>query len=206
MSQVNLLPPEIRQRENIRRRTMLVLIAGLVALGLVLVVFLFQAATLGRVNEDIAAEEDSHASLRAEIESLQRFEDLQAEAQAKQQQVSDAYAGEVSFSVMLMDVSTVIPSDAYLTSLTSAITATDASGQATEGGFVGTMANEGVADGVDTVSLWLNRLEMVDGWVNPWAQALQQTSVGSQDYSFSSGVDFTQAVVTPRGRRGEELG
>ena len=66
------------------------------------------------MNDDIAAQNAVNAELQQQIDSLAEAQALQAEAASKQQLLSEAYAGEVSFSQMLMDMSRVIPSDAYL--------------------------------------------------------------------------------------------
>ena len=76
-----------------------------------------QSSELSSVNDEIEAQEATNASIQASIAEKQKFADLQAEAQAQQQLLSAAFAGEVSFSALLMDFSRVIPSDAYVNSL-----------------------------------------------------------------------------------------
>jgi len=115
--------------------------------------------------------------------------------------VAAAYAGEVSFSALLMDFSRVIPSDAYVNSL--AIQADQAAG-GTEGatpGLIGGITGSGQAVSIDTLSVFLTRLEQVKGWVNPWMSTVSKNEeVNGYDYSVS--VDLTDEVVTERGRGG----
>jgi Tfp pilus assembly protein PilN len=208
VSQVNLLPPEILEGQRWRRVTLFVAAGGLVVLGLVFLFYLLQVNTLSGVRSDVEAQRATNDRLRGEIAELQRFEDLQVRAQAQQELLASAYAGEVSFSGMLMDLSRVIPSDAALNSLGVTITppATDAEGAATgaEGaatGFVGTMSTSGEAEGFDSLSTWLTRLEQVEGWVNPWMSTISRRDEGGSIWTFSSGVDLTGDVVTERGGR-----
>src|SRR5439155_107433 len=71
----------------------------------------------------------------------------------------------------LMDLSRVIPSDAYLDTFTATITGPPAAttgGTTTTTPLIGTMITGGQAIGFDSLSIWLTRLELVQGWVNPW--------------------------------------
>jgi Tfp pilus assembly protein PilN len=201
VSQVNLLPPDILQAQRYRRLTSGVVVAGLVLVAAVFGFYLLKSNELSSVNDEIAAQEATNASIQASIAEKQKFADLQAEAQAQQQLLSAAYAGEVSFSALLMDFSRVIPSDAYVSSL--AIQA-DQAAAGTEGatlGLVGGITGSGQAVSIDTLSVFLTRLEQVKGWVNPWMSTVSKNEeVNGYDYSVS--VDLTDEVVTERGRGG----
>jgi len=202
VSQVNLLPPDILQAQRYRRLTSGVVVAGLVLVAAVFGFYLLKTNELSSVNDEIAAQEATNASIQASIAEKQKYADLQAEAQAQQQLLSAAYAGEVSFSALLMDFSRVIPSDAYVNSL--AIQADQAAVE-TEGattlGLIGGITGSGQAVSIDTLSVFLTRLEQVKGWVNPWMSTVSKNEeVNGYDYSVS--VDLTDEVVTERGRGG----
>jgi len=206
VSQVNLLPPDIVQAQAYRRRTSVVIGAGALALVLVFSFFLLQNGKLGDVNDEIEAQNATNASIQAGIAEKQKFADLQAEAQARQQLLSAAYAGEVSFSALLMDFSRVIPSDAYVDSLalqiadaSAPVDPAAATGVVTN--LVGTISGSGQAVSIDTLSVFLTRLEQVKGWVNPWMSTVSRNdTVNGYDYSLS--VDLTDDVVTERGKGG----
>jgi Tfp pilus assembly protein PilN len=204
MSQVNLLPPEIRQRQQLRRLTVVIALGGLLVLALIMLFYLVQVGTLGGIQDDIRAQERNNQTIRNEIAELQQFEDLQAEAQAKQALLDAAYRGEVSFSGLLMDVSQVIPGNAVLTSLTSQLADLSTEPEPGSPVFAGSISAGGQALDLDTIAEWLTRLESVDGWENPWLNGASQ----SQDvgFTFTSGVDLTTDVLTRRGRQGVEGG
>ena len=118
VSQVNLLPPELLAAAapappHDHDRDL-----GGVAVLAVLLFYFVQTTRLGGVEDEIAAQEATNASVTAQIAGLQEFATLQATAQAKEDLLASAYANEISFSGLLMDVSRVIPSDAYLDSMT----------------------------------------------------------------------------------------
>ncbi|TMK89983.1 MAG: hypothetical protein E6G43_08100 [Actinobacteria bacterium] len=202
MSQVNLLPPDILQGQRYRRLTLTVLLAGAIILALIVVFFLVQVGRLGSVNSDISAKKQSNAQLQGQIDSLQKYDDLQVQAQQAQGELDAAYAGEVSFSGMLMDLSRVIPSDAYLSTFSATITgpAPATGGSTTATPLIGTMTTGGEAIGFDSLSIWLTRLELVRGWVNPWMPTITADSTVPNAYTFTTSVDLTQDVETPRGR------
>lgn len=205
MSQVNLLPPEILQGQRTRRTTLMVLAAGGVVVALLFLFYLIQGQRLSSVQDDIAAQEQTNAAITAEIAQLQKYDDLQVEAQQKEALLANAYAGEVSFSGLLMDMSRIVPTDAFLNSLSVTSTpAAPAEGEEVGATFVGNLAMAGEALGVDTVSQFLTRIEQVEGWVNPWASSIAVAEAALDSWTYAITVDLTDEVLTPRGSAQEE--
>lgn len=201
MSQVNLLPREVLQRQTYRRLTALIIAGGAVLLGLVLLFYLFQVGTLGGVRDDIEAQERTNAGIRADIAELEQFAQLQAQARDKLDQLRSAFAGEASFSGILMDVSRIIPSDAFLTQLVVQVAPPGGAEGEVPGSdplFVGSLTANGRGLDLDTIAGWLTRLEGVDGWENAWLQSATEAEGGG--FTFSSQVDFSTDIVTPRGQ------
>jgi Tfp pilus assembly protein PilN len=200
VSQVNLLPPDVLQTLKYRRLTLAVAIAGAAVLVAVFGFYLLQTGRLASVNSDIEDQAATNASIQASIAEKQRFADLQAEAQAQQQLLAAAFSGEVSFSARLMDVSRVIPSEAYLDNLAVQLTAADAAtGEVAPTSLVGAITASGQAVSIDTLSDFLTRLEQVKGWVNPWMPTVASNG-DSPGYTYSVSVDLAEDVVTDRGR------
>ena len=199
MSQVNLLPPEIRQRAQTRKLTLMVIGAGFVALVLVGFFFVLQSANLARVQDDLAAQQARNAAIDKQIAGLQEFAQLQTEATAKQALLKAAFANEVSFSGVLLDLSRVIPSDAYLTTF-SAVVAPPSTDLTTTTPLIGTMTAAGQAQGADSLASWITRLESVKGWVNPWISTFAEQGANTDRFTFNSGADLTDDVLTDRAR------
>jgi Tfp pilus assembly protein PilN len=200
MSQVNLLPPDILAAQRQRRLAGVVALAGAGVIGLILVFYFLQLGSLSGVQEDIERAEQNNAGLQRDIEALQEFEALRAQAQAKQELLNEVFANEISFSGILMDVSRVIPSDAALTSFTA--TAQEPT-PSTGGGtlLTGRIDAAGLAMDYDTIASWLMRLERIRGWVNPWVTSISDPDTGPITYA--SGVDLTTDVVTERGQQAD---
>jgi Tfp pilus assembly protein PilN len=201
VSQVNLLPPELRQKQTTRRTTLLVGAGGAVVVVLVLLFSFMKASELSQKQEDLAAQQAVNDRVSAQIAELQKFGQLQAELQTKQQLISTVFTNEVSWSGILLDVSRVIPADAYLTAFTGRTTpptATGTTGAAT--GLVGSLTFTGSVKGADTLAAWLTRLEQMRGWVNAWAHSATESGPFTRIYQFQSGVDLTTDAVTRRGK------
>jgi Tfp pilus assembly protein PilN len=201
VSQVNLLPPELRARQKTRQLTTLIAGAGAAIVLLLLGFWFLQGQKLGGINDDIATQNLTNSGIQQQIDGLQEFQQLQTDAAAQQGLLSKAYAGEVSFSQMLLDLSRTIPSDAYLDSfnakLTTAATAVTPTLPGTD--FVGSFSAGGGAAGLESLASWLTRLESVRGWVNPWFSTAAETDAHSGLYTFSSGVDLSSDLLTARG-------
>ena len=200
MSQVNLLPPELRARQKTKQLTTLIIGGGAAVVVLLIAFWFLQSQKLAGINDDIAAQTSSNQQLQAQIDQLQEFQQLQEQAAAQEALLSKAWVGEVSFSEMLMDLSRTIPSDAYLDSFNATLAAPVTAGVATQTAFVGAFTAGGAADGFESLANWITRLESVKGWVNPWVSSATETAANTGLYTFTSGVDLSEDALTPRGR------
>jgi Tfp pilus assembly protein PilN len=200
MSQVNLLPAEIQAAQRQRRLAGVVALAGIGVIGLILVFYVLQLGRLSGIRSDIDQQRQSNESLQSDIDDLREFDELRQRAQAKQALLNSVLANEISFSGLLMDVSRVIPSTAALTAMSAAAQEpTPTVGGSTL--LMGRIDVAGLALDYDTIAQWLTRLERVRGWVNPWVTSI--ADLPGAPITYSSGVDLTTAVVTPRGRQAE---
>lgn len=210
MSQVNLLPPELRQRQVVRRQTAFIALVGVGVLVLIAVFYFFQTVRLSSSKDALATQEAKNGQLQSQIAELQPFADLQQTLEAKKQLHDTLFLNEVSWSGVLLDVSRMIPDTSYLTSLAGSVgvpTGTQVGAAApvpglVDTGIVGSMTFAGVAKETETISSWLTRLEEVKGWVNPWVNSAQEQGALTRVYQFNGGLDLTADAVTVRGRGG----
>lgn len=200
MSQVNLLPGELRQRQAARRLTFIMVAGGLGVMALIGLFYFAQTQRLADAQDDLAGQEVRNAGLRTQIQELQSFADLQAELAAKQDLVASLFVNEVSWSSALLDVSRVIPDASFLTNLTGQVQSASATDDTVPvvGELIGTMSFSGVARETETIATWLVRLEQVEGWVNAWVTNAQESAPFSRIYSFASGLDLTIEAATER--------
>ena len=193
MTQVNLLPAEIKIRKQVRRTTALVVSAGVAVVAFLFFVFVLQSARLVSVNGTLQQQQDVNSSLNTQVASLTQFEQLKQTLASREALLNSLESGEVLWSGVLRDVSMVIPDQVYLTSLSA-----DAGGQqagAVPGAtMVGGIQFGGVAADYPTVSKWLTRLEEVTGWVNSWVGSASESGTDGR-VTFSGSVDLTSEAT-----------
>jgi len=196
MTQVNLLPSDVKQRARTRQITVLVGVVVGVIIAALIGLFVLESGKLASTQNDLAAVNAQNAQLESKVNSLQRFQTLADEQQAKKQTVNQLKSGTISFSAMLVDLSRAIPSSAYLTSVTGTLSATVAnrSAQPPTNNIVGNINWQGRATDHDAVALWLTRLVQVTGWNNSWISG--STEQGDGFVQFTGSVDLGQKVTS----------
>lgn len=219
---INLLPPEIYERQRVRRRTAAVIVVGLIVLAALGAFYFLQILRLNEVEDDITAQEAENAQLQAQIAELQEIDALQREIEATRTVLNALLADRVLWSGVLRDVSLVLPGQAWLSGLsgqvgapgtagttattpTGTTTTTTTPGQAAQpGALVGQISFDGFAFTHRDVALWLSRLEDVRGFLNPWLSNSTKTLIGTQEaVQFNSSVDLSeQALARRRGGQG----
>jgi Tfp pilus assembly protein PilN len=203
VSQVNLLPPELLERQARKQRTRLVVLAGCAVLGLIAVFYVFQIFRLSSANSELEAQQARNAQLTAQIASLQQYAALQQELKDKQAVLDGILANQFLWSSALNDVSRVIPDDAALDSFDGQITAvtgtpagsTTTTVTGTNPNVVGQITFSGTALDIRTIATWLNQLESVKGWIQPQVSSITQTS--GNIYSFDTTVQITKEALSP---------
>ena len=209
MSQVNLLPPEIKQRAKLRQRTALVILGVIGVLVLIGAFYVLQTMNLSSVQDELAAQEQTNAGIQTQITSLQEFGDLQDELAQKEELRDAVFAGEVAWSGVLMDVSRVIPPDAVIDNFSGTVASTGTEETAAidpaigDTGIIGTLTFSGTVADLESATMWLSRQTDVKGWVNPFTTTLAETAPRSRQYTFSSTTDLTDEIVTERGKQAE---
>lgn len=203
---INLLPPEIYERQRSRRRTFAVIAIGLILLAAIGGFYILQVLNLSRIEEDITAQQSENAALQQQINELQEVAQLQVEIESTRQLLSTLLSDRLLWSGILRDISLVIPGEAWLDSLTGSTTVAAEAGVApTPGvtgpaaGLVGQISFSGFAFDHRDVALWLSRLEDVRGFVNPWLANSTKSPIGATEaVQFSSSVDLSEQALARR--------
>jgi Tfp pilus assembly protein PilN len=209
---INLLPPEIYERQRVRRQTAAAVAVGVIVLIAIGAFYFLQVLRLNTVEDDIAAQEAENAQIQAEINELQEIAALQTEIEGTRTLLDGLLADRVLWSGVLRDISLVIPGEAWLDSLTGSLstavpageptTTTPTTGTAAEG-LVGNVTFTGFAVDHREVALWLSRLEDVRGFLNPWLTSSTKTAIGSSTVvQFNSSVDLSEQALARSGGGG----
>ncbi|MEX0992079.1 MAG: hypothetical protein WD004_07390 [Actinomycetota bacterium] len=200
MSQVNLLPPEVRQKIKLRRLTIGIGLAGSGVIALLILFWVAQGVTLQRVERETTAQEATNAELTTQVNDLQVYQDLEDQLTSRDTLVASALENEVSWSSVLRDVQLIIPDRIGLSSFTGSINEAGNAGEEEEVGIIGEMEFGGQSEGTLRLARWIARQTEVNGWANPWLSSATETEEFSNQYEFSSTVDLLTGATTPRGK------
>ncbi len=201
---INLLPPEVLERQRTRRRTVIAFGAGILVLVVLAGFYLVQVFTLQGVEEDIEIQQAVNAELEAQIAELQDIAALEDEIERTRLVLSGLLQNRVLWSGILRDVSLVIPGEVWLNGLSAqlGLGGAEDTGAPVTTGVVGQISFSGFAFDHRDVALWLSRLEDVRGFINPWLSTSSKTTVGEQEaVTFTSSVDLSEQAVARRGER-----
>lgn len=205
---INLLPPEVELRRRQRRLVSSVIAAGVAVVAVFALVYVVQTVRLNSEKGKLEAQQARNSSLKAKVAQLAAFDLLAKELKSKTDLVSALTQAEVRWSVLLADISLVIPSDAWLTSFTGNINVAAAAGG---GGAAGGSAlelgaiqlNGNTFTHVD-VAKWLTRLAGVDAFVLPYLSLSSKGTIGETEIVlFTSSVRLSPAAFR-KNQRGAE--
>ncbi|MGH2554501.1 MAG: PilN domain-containing protein [Actinomycetota bacterium] len=206
MTQVNLLPSDVRERQRSRRLVAAVVAAVGAVVALLFFVFVLQSARLSNAEQRLQAQQAVNADLQSKIGQLEPFQQLKQTVAAREAVNAGALNGQVAWSGILRDVSVVIPNQMWLTAMTGSLTDVSslpiAPGGATTSTptesltpfMAGTIQFQGVASDFPTVARWLSRLEQVKGWVNAWASSAVKSSTDDTSDPNANKVQFNVSV------------
>ncbi|HEX9410362.1 MAG TPA: PilN domain-containing protein [Actinomycetota bacterium] len=208
MTQVNLLPTEVREGQKSRRALAAVVLAVGAAVFLLLFIYTLQTARLSNANHKLAAQQALNQGLQTQINSLQQFAQLKAEVALRQTLTQQALTNQVRWSGVLRDISMVIPNQMWLTGMNAQVSESIQGPLATPGAatvvgpetLVGTIQFQGMASDNPTIALWLSRLVRVTGWENSWLTTAQKIAAdpnnpGASKVQFATSVDLAYAAT-----------
>ncbi len=210
MTQVNLLPPEVKTRQRVRRYTVAATGAVAAVVVLLLMVFVMQTMRLGEVEDSLSAQGQVNRGLQTRITDLQPVAQLHAQVQSRQELADGLLANQVVWSGVLRNVSAALPGGLWLTSMTGTLNPTVPGTPAATGGstVVGNIQFHGQSFEHVTVGSWLTRLEQMPGWVNAWVTSSSKDTPGEPGnesggrrlVTFTNSVDFTEEATVDRRR------
>jgi cell division protein FtsB len=231
MTQVNLLPSDVKDRQRTRRLTAGVIMAVAAVVALLAFVFVLQAARLSDATQKLETQQAKNADLSGKIAQLSEFADLKAQVSAAEARSATALDGEVLWSGVLRDVSMVIPDEVWLSGMVGTLTpssastvrtpapATPSTGATPSAGstpapatrapatapgttLIGTIQFQGSADDHPSVAQWLTRVEQVTGWANPWiTNSTEIDQNGVTTIQWSGSIDLTVEASVQGGKR-----
>lgn len=190
---LTLLPPEIHEAKEQRRKAVMVG-AGvcLFAFGLV-VLGQNRRSTANEAEEKAAAQELRVSELEGQVAELQPVAQFEQVVEGRQALVETALATDVSWTKLIQEVATVMPDDTWITAFI---------GKAPSGSEPGTIQISGNGFDHTSSARWLMRLESLESMSGLWLPASVRRP-GAEDgdlgeVAFSSSAVLTERALTSR--------
>jgi len=205
---IDLLPPEAR-REAKARQTMRRVVAGAVAVAVVMVGLSFLQA-VGEAGERsrLAQQERTNHALQTQIETLSGALQGEQDLATARQGITVALAGDVSWPRVLEDLAGTLPEGVWLTNLSLQPTAagTPPTGAAApvpgSGASTGTASFGATAVDFPAVATWLDRLPRLPYYLGLSVSTATKVDGGPRPLvTFTSGATFGPAARSDRLQR-----
>jgi len=195
---INLLPPEREERRRARQITTTIVAAGVALLVLLGLVYAAEFVRLNGQKHALETQQATNASLQSQVAQLSQFQQLETQLQGKTTLLNNLTQDEVRWSVILADVSLVIPSDTWLTNFTATVTAagTQSGPGATGATPLGTIQLTGTTFSHLDVAKWLTRLAGVDAFTNTYLSLSSKSVIGATNVvEFNSSVQISDQAL-----------
>ena len=225
---IDLLPRQLVEQRLVRRQRTGIGAGFLVLLAVLGIWYVLETRQLSDAQAAADQERATATGLRVQRAQLQPLADLEAQIAAAEQLRASVYRNEIRFSGVMRDISAIVPSDVWLTSMavafnsaagTSSTTGTTTAATTQAGGAAPavTPGSPGAGSPVATITFAGAGLEHVDVggflralargpkkggqqvYLNPYFTTSQKTDEGGQDtVTFSATVDLSSAAYSRR--------
>ena len=208
---VNLLPPEISERNALRRAKLAMLGTGLAAVAVVGVMYTGASAKVSSAQRAKADGVAENVRLNADLTKLQNVRDTYAQVDVANKTIAAATHFEILWSTYLNDLTLTIPDNVWLNTLS--VKLSGATGSATAAGSTGVVLDPGLGSvsitgtalAHDDVAAWLESLAKEKGYANPYFTNATEKLLGDRPVvDFTSTVNLTEKALSKRYAKGLE--
>jgi Tfp pilus assembly protein PilN len=215
MKRIDLLPQRYAEQRRQRRNLGLVVVAGLVALLLLVGWWFLLGQQIGNAEDELAEVQATNAQLEAQIAELQRFAELEAEVQAKRQALRTVFAGDVDWPAILTEVAMVVPGEVWLTNLTASAGQTEGAApvgtetaevRISKGQPFGRIQFQGQSLSMPGIARWMLRLESVREFAAVYLNSAVKAEGGEDTaveiVTFDNTLELSDRAASGRFQRG----
>jgi Tfp pilus assembly protein PilN len=208
MPRVNLLPPEIRENQRLRRVQLVLALGVVLTLAGVGLLYVNGQSGVSSAKNALANQQQKQTALQAKLNSLQYVTQIKAAGDSAEAALTQATATEVHWSEYLSDLSLTVPHDVWLTSVsfTEAVPAgsllTAAQAPATVGSMqiaATTLTTNAPGASHNGVADWLDAAVKEKGFADVWFTGSQEAFIGPKRVAtFTSSLNLTSDALTKR--------
>lgn len=182
-------------------------LAGLVYVALLGVLWVLGNGRLDRAKRDLADATSRVEAAQAQVATLSEFSTLQTEVDRKERTLATVMADDVHWSRLLTELSMVIPTDAWLTSMSATATpsgegaAPKEAAPATPAAVpkLGTITFAAVTFDFPDVATWISRMSSDKILQTIWVPSATKGEIGDRGIvNFSSTGELSEDVASRR--------
>jgi Tfp pilus assembly protein PilN len=209
LPRVNLLPPEIEERQRFRKVQIGLGAGVLAAVAAVGALTLLASGAVGDAQSDLDAATARQSALQSEKAQYAEVPKVYAQVEDARAQLGQAMGQEVRWSYFLNDLSLKSPGKIWLTSMTvtqdvdgaAALTTPTVPGATTDylDKGLGTVSFEGFGYGHNDVAAWLDALAKQKGLTQPYFTKSAKEEIGDRSaVKFASQATITEEALSKR--------
>jgi Tfp pilus assembly protein PilN len=206
---IELLPASHLARRKQRQTVGLIAATGLVLVVVLLAYWFLLGVQISNEEDELVRAEARNQELQAEIDSLQRYAELEQEVQAKQAALSAVMVGDVDWPAVLTEIAMVIPGEVWLTNLSASAGLTEgATTVGTETAAVrindqtpfGRIQFQGRSLSMPGVAKWLLRLKTVEEFDALWLNNANESEAaeGVEVIDFDTTLELGEGSASER--------
>jgi len=196
MRPINLLPPELEQKKEARRRVIGLIALGVAFLALLAVVTYWQNGKVQVAKDDLASQEQVNQETQQKITALASAQDLRAQYEDGISRVESVLASDVPWAKLFNDLARVIPDRVWLTSFSGSVAVDE-----NDPDVVGQVQVGATAFDYPDASAWLRVIDS-DVWpavARGWVTSAQASTIGDNPViDFQSSASLTTASISSR--------
>ncbi len=196
MRPINLLPPELEQKKEARRRVIGLIALGVAFLALLAVVTYWQNGKVQVAKDDLASQEQVNQETQQKITALASAQDLRTQYEDGISRVESVLASDVPWAKLFNDLARVIPDRVWLTSFSGSVAVDE-----NDPDVVGQVQVGATAFDYPDASAWLRVIDS-DVWpavARGWVTSAQASTIGDNPViDFQSSASLTTASISSR--------
>lgn len=196
MRPINLLPPELEQKKEARRRVIGLIALGVAFLALLAVVTYWQNGKVQVAKDDLASQEQVNQETQQKITALASAQDLRTQYEDGVSRVESVLASDVPWAKLFNDLARVIPDRVWLTSFSGSVAVDE-----NDPDVVGQVQVGATAFDYPGRAAWLRVIDS-DVWpavARGWVTSAQASTIGDNPViDFQSSASLTTASISSR--------
>ena len=212
LPRVDLLPPEIGERQHLRRVQGGIGLGVLAALGLTALLHVGASSSVTEAQDSVDAASAQHTQLQRRVAGFRDVTAVYARTEAAEAMLVEAMGAEVRWSRLLDDLSHEVPDRVFLTDLAyvqtgSARAGSEQAGSVGTGGTqtpgagasIGSVTVAGTAFSHRDVAVWLEAFGAQEGHAGATLQSATERRLGGRTVvDFTSSVSLTAEALSDR--------